>query len=101
MYTVRLGERADIAGFVGYTPRSLEWGEEIELGWLLLRSFHGHGYATEAATALRPLVPGRVISLIRTENEASRNVARKIGMTHEREITFASYPTDVFASAAP
>jgi len=70
MYAVRLRERDDIAGFVGYTPRSLEWGEEIELGWLLLRPFHGHGYATESALALRPLVSGRVISLIRIENEA-------------------------------
>ena len=48
---------------------------------MLRRPFHGRGYATEAARALRPLVPGRVVSLIRIENDASRNVAQKIGMT--------------------
>ena len=101
MYAVRDRESGATVGFVGYAPRTLEWGDELELGWLLLRDFHGRGYASEAAVAVRALVPGRVISLIRTENEAFRNVARKLGMTHEREITFAGYQTDVFASASP
>jgi RimJ/RimL family protein N-acetyltransferase len=101
MYAVRVREGGATAGFVGYAPRALEWGDELELGWLLLRDFHGHGYATEAAATLRALVPGRVISLIRTENETSKNVARKIGMTHECDIDFAGYRTQVFASPAP
>jgi RimJ/RimL family protein N-acetyltransferase len=39
-----------------------------------------------------------VISLIRVENTASENVARKIGMVYEREITFAGFATNVWAS---
>jgi RimJ/RimL family protein N-acetyltransferase len=101
MYAAVERESGETAGFVGFVPRELEWGEEIELGWLLRRPFHGRGYATEAAKALRPLVPGRVISLVRVENEASSNVAHKLGMEVEREIEFASFPTYVFVSPRP
>lgn len=101
MYAVRLREGSETIGFVGYAPRELEWGDEFELGWLLLPAFHGRGYATEAARSVRHLVSGRVVSLIRVENDASQNVARKIGMTREREIEFAGFRTHVFASASP
>lgn len=101
MYAARLRDSGDTVGFVGYLPRTLDWGDELELGWLLLPRFHGHGYATEAAVALRRLVPGRAISLIRVENEPSKNVARKIGMTVEREIEFAGFRTEMFASPSP
>ena len=101
MYAVGLRADGETAGFAGYAPRQLAWGDELELGWMLRRPFHGRGYATEAARALRPLVPGRVVSLIRIENDASRNVAQKIGMTLEREIEFAGFRTHVFSSASP
>lgn len=100
MYTVFLRETGETAGFVGYTPRELDWGSELELGWLLLPAFHGHGYATEAAQAIRQLVPGRVVSLIRVENDASVNVARKLGMRLERDIQFAGFATHVYVSEA-
>jgi ribosomal-protein-alanine N-acetyltransferase len=98
MYTVILRETAETVGFVGYSPRELEWGHELELGWLLLPRFHGHGYATEAAHVIRSLVPERVISLIRTENLASINVARKLGMRVERDVEYAGFATHVFVS---
>jgi RimJ/RimL family protein N-acetyltransferase len=101
MYAAVVRESGETAGFVGYVPRQLDWGDELELGWLLRRAFHGLGYATEAARALRPLVPGRVISLIRVENEPSKNVARKLGMEVEREVEVAGYATDVFVSPRP
>ena len=78
----------------------MDWGDELELGWLLLAAFHGRGYATEAATAVRQLVPGRVISLIRVENQASMNVARKLGMRLDRNIDFAGFATHVYVSDA-
>lgn len=76
----------------------MEWGDELELGWLLLPRFHGRGYATEAARTIRQLVPGRVISLIRVENTRSINVARKLGMRLERDIQFVGRPTHVYVS---
>jgi RimJ/RimL family protein N-acetyltransferase len=96
-HTVRLRETGETVGFVGFAPRTLDGADEIELGWTLFTAFQGKGYATEAARALRPLVPGRVISLIRVENAASQNVARKLGMTHERDTTWAGFATQVWA----
>ena len=100
MYTVTLRESGETTGFVGFVARELDWGPEIELGWLLRRGHWGHGYATEAARALRPLVPGRVISLIRVENDASAAVARKLGMTVEREVEYYGFATNVWTSPA-
>jgi RimJ/RimL family protein N-acetyltransferase len=98
MYAVVLREGAEVAGWVGFVRRELEWGPEIELGWLLRRAFQGRGYATEAARAVRPLVPGRVVSMIRVENAPSQNVARKLGMELEREVDYAGFATKVFVS---
>lgn len=98
MHAVTVRDSGETAGFVGFVPRRLEWGAELELGWLLLPSFHGRGYATEAARTIRQVVPGRVISLIRLENEPSINVARKLGMRPERDIEFAGFATHVFVS---
>jgi RimJ/RimL family protein N-acetyltransferase len=101
MYAVRLRDGGATVGFVGYSPRVVESSAELELGWLLLPQFHGRGYATEAALAVRRLVPGRVVALIRVENEASKNVARKVGMAPERELEFAGFRTELFASPSP
>lgn len=98
MYSVVVRETGETAGFVGYSPREMEWGHELELGWLLLPRFHGRGYATEAARALRSLVPDRVISLIRVENAASINVAHKLGMRLDRDIEYVGFATHVFVS---
>jgi RimJ/RimL family protein N-acetyltransferase len=98
MYAVIVRDTGQTAGFVGYSRRELEWGDERELGWLLLPPFHGNGYATEAARVVRQLVPGRVVSLIRKENAASINVARKLGMDLERDIDFVGFPTHVYVS---
>ena len=98
MYTVLVRDTGETAGFVGYAPRSFEWGDELELGWSLFPAHQGRGYATEAARALRALVPGRVISLIRVENDASKNVARKLGMQRERGLVWNGFATDLFAS---
>lgn len=100
-YSLVERESGEVVGFVGFVRRELDWGPEIELGWLLRRRFHGQGYATEAARALRPLVPGRIVSMIRVENEASQKVARKLGMEIEREVDYVGFPTYVFVSPRP
>lgn len=102
MYTLIVRETGETAGFVGFVPRDHPWGHELELGWLLRRAYWGRGYATEAARALRPLVDERIVSMIRVENEASANVARKLGMTIEREVDdYHGFQTHVWASPAP
>lgn len=55
-----------------------------ELGWALVRAAWGHGYATEAARAVRDWARteravGRLISLIAPDNVASQRVAQRLG----------------------
>jgi [ribosomal protein S5]-alanine N-acetyltransferase len=64
---------------------------EIEVGYLLGRDYWGHGYATEAATAVRDwalanLELERLIALILPGNERSAGVARKLGMEPDGEV---------------
>ena len=98
MYSVRVRDTGETAGFVGFVPRELDWGRDVELGWLLLPAFWGRGYATEAARALLPLRPARVVSMIRVENDASENVARKLGMQIERTVDYYGFETHVWTT---
>jgi RimJ/RimL family protein N-acetyltransferase len=64
---------------------------ELELGWTLARHAWGHGYATEAAEAvrdwaLREVRPPRLVSLIHPDNERSQRVAAKLGERYERTV---------------
>ncbi len=78
-------------GQIGLVAQEVEGAAEIEIGYLLLRSCWGHGFATEAALAVRDygfreLARERLISLIDPRNEPSRRVAERLGMRVEREI---------------
>src|SRR5215217_825665 len=59
-----------------------------EIGWVFDRANHGHGYATEAATALlqygfEALRLHRIIATCQPENVASYRVMEKLGMRRE------------------
>jgi RimJ/RimL family protein N-acetyltransferase len=80
------------AGFLRWDPETWEiGGGEVELGWLLEREHWGHGYATEAALALRDWGSSergltRLISLVRRGNDRSARVAERIGERFARDI---------------
>jgi RimJ/RimL family protein N-acetyltransferase len=58
-----------------------------ELGWALAREHWGHGYATEAAVAVRDWLDApRVISLIHRDNLRSQAVARRLGAVPGAEV---------------
>lgn len=98
MYTLVARESGETAGFVGFIPRTMDWGDELELGWMLLPAHRGRGYATEAARALRATKDRRIISLIREDNRASQSVARRIGAERERVFEYWGYETGVWVS---
>lgn len=89
----------------GWTVANLaEAGEraEVELGWMVAREHWGHGYATEAALALRDWGIAergltRLISLIRPGNVRSVRVAEKIGESFEREIVMMGAPALLYS----
>lgn len=75
---------------------------ELEVGYTLGRDFWGRGYATEAAAAVRDfalngLGAKRLIALIIHGNEASENVARKLGLEYERDIVLGRRDAQLFA----
>ena len=91
-----------LAGYCGFFHQVVDEIEEIEIGYRLHPAYWNQGLATEAATAVRDhafrdLKLPRAISLIHPGNIASRRVAEKIGMTHEKETVFRGFPTMVFA----
>jgi RimJ/RimL family protein N-acetyltransferase len=63
-----------------------------ELGWALLRAHWGHGYATEAAAAIRDWahtsrsIDG-LVSLIPSENVRSQRVAERLGARPAETVT--------------
>lgn len=75
---------ADFLGWVLLIPEDAI-GPDIEIGWRLQTHAWGRGYATEAARALLhhafvSLTLSRVIADIAPANQASKAVARKIGL---------------------
>lgn len=97
MYTALAGDR--VVGWIGFVPRAVDWGDELELGWSIRVDEWGHGYATEAALALRPLGPDRVVHLIHPDNERSIRVAGRLGAVFERATTLRGGPVNVYVSS--
>jgi hypothetical protein len=69
---------------------------EVEIGYRLVHSAWGRGYATEAASAVRDfafraLGIKRLIAIIDPANSASIHVAEKIGMRYEQDVMLEGY----------
>jgi ribosomal-protein-alanine N-acetyltransferase len=80
-----------IIGHCGLINKEVEGKQEIELVYVLTKTAWGNGYATEIASAIaeysfKELGLQRIISLIDSQNVASENVAKKIGMKYEKDI---------------
>jgi ribosomal-protein-alanine N-acetyltransferase len=91
-----------LVGYCGFFHHEVDGKMEIEIGYRLDSNFWNRGLTTEAARAVRnhgfrDLKLDYVISLIHPENNPSRRVAEKNGMTLERETTFRGFPTFVFS----
>ena len=90
-----LSERNSDGHLIGFTGLSVpnflpEIMPAVEIGWRFARSSWGCGYATEAAQAaldfgLTHLRLPDIVSIYQIENEASRRIMEKLGMTFERE----------------
>ena len=91
------------AGFLRWNPETWEvGGAETEIGWTLAREHWGHGYATEAALALRDWAFDehgltRLISLIQDGNLRSIHVAEKLGERYERDVEVRGRPTRLYS----
>ena len=96
LWLVELRDTGEPVGQVGLIRQTVEGVSEREIGWLLHRPFWGHGYATEAASAVRDHAFTTwelpyVVSLIRPVNVPSQAVARRIGMAPTRQVEFHGF----------
>ena len=89
-------------GQIGLLLQEVEGKLEPEIGYLLHKPFWHQGLATEAGLGVRRYAFGlpnrsRVISLIRPANMPSQAVARRLGMTLQKEVTVWDRPHFVFS----
>ena len=83
-------ETGKFIGRCGLLLWTIDGQNEVEVAYTIAREHWGQGLATEAARAIlnygfENLHLSRLISLIDSENIASRRVAEKMGMAFERE----------------
>jgi len=88
-WAMELKATGEFIGRCGLGAWNLDGDLEVEIGYVLARKFWGQGLATEAAIAARDygfdrLGFDRLISIIQPGNLASQDVARKVGMRHEK-----------------
>ncbi|MDT0186377.1 GNAT family N-acetyltransferase [Microbacterium sp. ARD31] len=78
----------DFVGDCGLTVQDVEGTPHVEVGYHLLPDQRGHGYATEAARAVRDCASAHgvehLVAIIRPDNAPSQAVARRLGMEVER-----------------
>ena len=86
-----------LVGRVSLRRVPMEWRHpmsgEVEVGWSLARNAWGHGYASEAATAMLPwgfetLNVPTIHSWTAAANHRSQAVMRRIGMTRAPHLDF-------------
>lgn len=82
-------------GHAGLIPQIVEGRSETEIGYWIVPDYWGQGYASEAAAKCRDfgfqmLNRERLVSIIHFDNTGSKNVARKAGLTFERQVNFNS-----------
>ena len=98
-------ETSKFIGRCGLLPWEIDGKLEVEIAYLLDKSFWHQGLATEAAQGIlnygfEKLNLPRLICLIDPENIASQRVAERIGMMLERKvdgIAGDNYPTLIYS----
>jgi ribosomal-protein-alanine N-acetyltransferase len=93
----------EFIGRCGLLPWTIDGRLEVEVAYLLAKAYWGQGLGTEAARAIlaygfEQLHLARLICLIDPANQASANVAVKIGMCLEREAEIDGEPTLVYSA---
>ena len=88
-------------GMIGLLTQVVDGVDELEIGYHLVPSAWGKGFATEAATACKEFAREHrsapsVISLIDNENLASQAVAKRNGMQHEKDTVHRGVPAMVW-----
>ena len=90
-----------LIGYCGCGIALLDGKKECEIGYRIVRSYWGQGFATEAVRAtinyaFEKLPFTRLVALIQPENSASIRVAEKVGMTYHSDTIYEGIQMKVF-----
>jgi ribosomal-protein-alanine N-acetyltransferase len=104
LWATILKETGQLIGRCGLIPWTIDGQQEVEVAFALASAYWCQGLATEIGRALVEygfghLALSRLICLIEPENEASIQVATKIGMTFERKAEDKYGPFLIYAQA--
>lgn len=103
LFAVTLKESNNLIGYCGFYDQTIDGCDEVELGYRLHPNFWNQGLGTEVALAVQnygfqELGFSRLISIIEPENLASIRVAKKNGMTHEKQSMFkGQIPVEIYS----
>ena len=96
LWALELTSSGELLGLTGLCHVSFDaaFTPAVEIGWRLRREAWGHGYAAEAAHAalafgFAELGLAEIVSFTTVQNERSRAVMRRIGMTRDAAGDFA------------
>lgn len=100
LWAMILKETGKMIGQAGLTMQPYKGGEVLEIGYHLKEEFWHKGYATEAALgcktyAFDTLQQDKVHCIIKADNTASQNVAKRIGMEKEDSFITQYYNGDM------
>ena len=101
LLSVTLKENNKLLGFCVLIRQVIDNETHIELGYRLDRAFWGQGIATEAAHAIKDyafsqLNSPHLVSIIHIDNMASKQVAKKVGLSPMKQTLFKGNLVDIF-----
>ncbi len=104
LWMLNLTDGGEFIGDCGITWQQVDGEPVLEVGYRLLPEYQGEGFATEAAAAcvqfaFSELGAKHITAIINPENEPSRRVAERLGLTLETQtLTAAGLPIVVYGT---
>ncbi len=101
LWATILRDSGELVGRCGLLSQEIDGVAEVEIGYLLSPRVWGRGLASEAARSIRDfgfeLGHSRLISIIDTQNIASKRVAAAIGMTLWKQTQFHNIDVEIYS----
>lgn len=106
LHAIELRSTGELVGQCGLIWQFVDCIPKWEVGYHFFRPFWGNGYATEAALACRDFcfeneMAETLISLIHPDNEKSKAVAKRTGLTFWKETQFKGKQIEVYKIIRP
>ena len=106
LWATELKENGAFIGRCGLLPWTIDEHDEVEVAYMIGKPWQRRGFATEAACALvrhgfETLGLRRIIALVDPAHTESIAVARRAGLSYERDVFFDGVNSAVYAVTRP